>query len=99
MNERIMSGMERFDAIVESSKNRLKPILMTTASTIIGLLPMAISVGKGAGMRRPIIVEAVVMSIGLSLFFEDSTMASKRSIPDMILSFIVSPSFHRQVTS
>ena len=41
MNERIMSGMDRFDAIVESSKNRLKPILMTTASTIIGLLPMA----------------------------------------------------------
>ena len=40
MNDRIMSGMDRFDAIVESSKNRLKPILMTTASTIIGLLPI-----------------------------------------------------------
>jgi HAE1 family hydrophobic/amphiphilic exporter-1 len=59
MNERIMSGMERFDAIVESSKNRLKPILMTTASTIIGLLPMALSVGKGAGMRKPLAITVI----------------------------------------
>ena len=59
MNERIMSGMDRFDAIVESSKNRLKPILMTTASTIIGLLPMAISVGKGAGMRKPLAITVI----------------------------------------
>ncbi|MDC0255006.1 efflux RND transporter permease subunit [Bacteriovoracales bacterium] len=59
MNERIMSGMDRFDAIVESSKNRLKPILMTTASTIIGLLPMAISIGKGAGMRRPLAITVI----------------------------------------
>jgi HAE1 family hydrophobic/amphiphilic exporter-1 len=32
---------------------------MTTASTIIGLLPMALSVGKGAGMRKPLAITVI----------------------------------------
>ena len=53
------------------------------------LIPAPFPTLKAMG-RRPIMVEAVVMRIGLSLFLEDSTIASKRSIPDIILSFIVS---------
>ena len=70
MNDLIISGMSRHEAIIEASKNRLRPILMTAMSTIIGLLPMALAVGKGAGMRRPLsitIIAGLISSTILTL--------------------------------
>lgn len=57
-------GMTKTDAIVEAGKVRLRPILMTTITTVLGLLPMAISSGEGAEMRRPM---AFTLIAGLSV--------------------------------
>ncbi len=46
-------GMEKFEAIIEGGKSRLRPILMTTLTTTLGLLPLAIGFGDGAELRAP----------------------------------------------
>ncbi|MFY0682984.1 MAG: efflux RND transporter permease subunit [Balneola sp.] len=46
-------GMDKFDAIMEGGKSRLRPILMTTLTTTLGLLPLAIGFGDGAELRAP----------------------------------------------
>ncbi|MFP4364782.1 MAG: efflux RND transporter permease subunit [Spirochaetia bacterium] len=46
-------GLELKKAIVKAGKTRLKPILMTSATTILGLLPMALGIGTGAELRSP----------------------------------------------
>ena len=46
-------GMEKTEAIMEGGKSRLRPILMTTLTTTLGLLPLAIGFGDGAELRAP----------------------------------------------
>lgn len=58
------SGMERYDAIVTAGPVRLRPILMTTLTTILGLIPLSLGIGEGAELIAPI--GSVVIG-GLSL--------------------------------
>ncbi len=44
-------GMNRFDATVEASKLRLRPILMTSFAFILGVVPLVLAKGAGAEMR------------------------------------------------
>lgn len=67
-------GMQRIDATVEATRIRLKPILMTTLTTVFGVLPLAIAHGEGSKMLQPL---AVVIISGL-LF---STLVSLLLIP------------------
>ncbi|MBD3289549.1 MMPL family transporter, partial [candidate division KSB1 bacterium] len=53
-------GMEKIEAIVEAGKVRLRPILMTTMTTVLGLLPMAIGVGDGAEIRKPMAITVII---------------------------------------
>ena len=46
-------GMDKYEAIMEGAKSRLRPILMTTLTTTLGLLPLAIGFGDGAELRAP----------------------------------------------
>jgi hydrophobic/amphiphilic exporter-1 (mainly G- bacteria), HAE1 family len=46
-------GMELYEAIAVSGKSRLRPVLMTAATTILGMLPLALSTGEGAEIWRP----------------------------------------------
>ncbi|UMZ74628.1 efflux RND transporter permease subunit [Natranaerofaba carboxydovora] len=46
-------GVNRYDAIIQAGRIRLRPILMTTLTTILGMLPMAMPIGEGAEMRTP----------------------------------------------
>ncbi|MEQ9263978.1 MAG: efflux RND transporter permease subunit [Balneolaceae bacterium] len=46
-------GTDKLDAIMEGGKSRLRPILMTTLTTTLGLLPLAIGLGDGAELRAP----------------------------------------------
>ena len=45
-------GMSVLDASVTAAQSRLRPILMTTLTTVLGMLPMAVGTGEGAEMWR-----------------------------------------------
>lgn len=47
-------GVRLFDAIVQSGTSRLRPVLITTLTTLLGMLPMALSTGDGSAMWRPL---------------------------------------------
>jgi HAE1 family hydrophobic/amphiphilic exporter-1 len=57
-------GMPAGEAILEASRLRLRPILMTSATTVLAMLPMAIGLGTGEQLQRPL---AITIIGGLSL--------------------------------
>ncbi len=56
-------GMNREEAILKAGPNRLRPILMTTLTTILGLVPLMLGIGEGAETQAPM---ATVVIFGLS---------------------------------
>lgn len=60
------SGLPLVDAMVQSGRRRLRPVLMTSLTAFLGLLPLAYGVGAGADMLRPMAV-AVIGSLFMSL--------------------------------
>ena len=82
-------GMERYEAILEAGKTRLRPILMTTLTTVLAMIPLGLGLGEGAEMQQPL---AVTIIFGLSVssiftlllipivytFFDDLTSRFRR---------------------
>ncbi|NCQ04944.1 MAG: efflux RND transporter permease subunit, partial [Cyanobacteria bacterium] len=58
-NQLRKKGMSRQDAIITTGITRLRPILMTTSSTILGMLPIAMGWGVGAQLRQPMAVAII----------------------------------------
>jgi multidrug efflux pump subunit AcrB len=52
-------GMKRREAILKAGMVRLRPILMTTTSTILGMTPIAFGWGAGAELRQPMAVAII----------------------------------------
>lgn len=50
----IQEGMGVHDALAEAGRRRLRPILMTTLTTILGLMPLALGIGEGADAQAPL---------------------------------------------
>jgi HAE1 family hydrophobic/amphiphilic exporter-1 len=59
VNQRRRSGMELVEALVDAGRARLRPILMTSITTIVALLPMAAGFGEGAELRAPLAVTVI----------------------------------------
>ncbi|SES10621.1 hydrophobic/amphiphilic exporter-1, HAE1 family [Gracilibacillus ureilyticus] len=57
-------GIDRHEAIMEAGKTRLRPILMTTLTTILAMVPLALGYGEGAETQQPM---AITVIFGLSV--------------------------------
>ena len=58
-------GLSMFDAVYQAGKSRLRPVLMTSMTTILGMLPMALGLGNGAELWQPMGI-AIVGSLTFS---------------------------------
>ncbi|AYB30811.1 efflux RND transporter permease subunit [Chryseolinea soli] len=70
-NQKREEGMSRLDAVLEASRLRLRPILMTSLAMALGSLPLALSLGAASTSRRPlgiVIVGGVMFALILTLF-------------------------------
>jgi multidrug efflux pump subunit AcrB len=56
-------GLDKREAIIEAGRARLRPIIMTALTTVVGLIPMALGIGEGAEIRTPM---AITVIVGLS---------------------------------
>jgi len=59
INQLRAQGKDRYDAIVEAGIARLRPILMTSLTTALGLLPMAMGFGEGSEVRTPMAITVI----------------------------------------
>lgn len=71
INQLKARGMKSYDAIVEAVKVRIRPVLMTAFTTILGLLPLAIGMGEGSEVNQPMgltVIGGLISSTFLTLF-------------------------------
>ncbi|TWT04814.1 efflux RND transporter permease subunit [Planomicrobium sp. CPCC 101079] len=71
INQRKAAGMESYEAIITSVRDRLRPILMTALTTILGLLPLALGIGEGTEINQPMgitVIGGLISSTFLSLY-------------------------------
>lgn len=59
INQLRQGGMEKYEAIVEAGRTRLRPILMTALTTVLGLVPMIVSGDSGSDMVRPMAIVTI----------------------------------------
>jgi multidrug efflux pump len=65
------TGMDKLRAVIEASGTRLRPILMTTAATVVGHTPLILATGPGAGARNSIgimLVSGMIIGTIFTLF-------------------------------
>merc|ERR1711916_157051 len=70
-NQRKAAGLSRLEAIQEASEARFRPILMTSLSTILGVLPIALALGAGAESRTSMgiaVIGGLIFSTILTLY-------------------------------
>jgi multidrug efflux pump subunit AcrB len=60
INQLRARGLKKVEAILTAGKVRLRPIIMTTSTTVLGLLPMALGLGEGAEIRTPMAITVIV---------------------------------------
>lgn len=71
INQLRQRGYAKIDAVVEAGRIRFRPIMMTTMTTVLGLIPMALSTGEGAEIRRPMaltVMAGLISGTLLTLF-------------------------------
>jgi HAE1 family hydrophobic/amphiphilic exporter-1 len=67
VNQARARGLDKVEAIIAAGRARLRPILITKLTTILGLVPMAIGVGEGAELRAPMAI-TVIGGVTLTTF-------------------------------
>jgi HAE1 family hydrophobic/amphiphilic exporter-1 len=70
INQLKSAGIELSDAVIQAGQQRIRPIIMTSLTTILALLPMTFSIGEGSSLRSPMalaVVGGLVTSTLMSL--------------------------------
>lgn len=70
-NQRKEQGMNRLDAVIDAAESRFRPIIMTSLSTILGILPIALALGAGSESRVSMglaVIGGMVFATVLTLF-------------------------------
>ena len=88
-NKQQESGKSKLDAVIEAAGTRLRPILMTTAATVFGHLPLVFATGPGAGARNSIgimLVSGMIIGTAFTLFVVPSIymLVARTHAPEMI---------------
>lgn len=71
INQQKAKGTSSFDAILIATRDRVRPILMTALTTILGLLPLALGLGEGTEMNQPMgiaVIGGLISSTFLTLY-------------------------------
>jgi multidrug efflux pump subunit AcrB len=83
----LAAGAALADALVRAAQRRLRPILMTTGATLAGLLPLALGLGAGSELQRPLAVAVIgglTLATGVTLIVTPgltALVARRRSLP------------------
>ena len=78
MNLLVERGSSVADAVIAGGKSRLRPVLMTSLTTILGMVPMALGIGEGSEIWQPMgisVVGGLLLSTLLTLFIVPSLYA------------------------
>jgi HAE1 family hydrophobic/amphiphilic exporter-1 len=78
MNLLVERGSSVSDAVITGGKSRLRPVLMTSLTTVLGMLPMALGIGEGSEIWQPMgiaVVGGLLMSTLITLFIVPSLYA------------------------
>lgn len=65
------TGRDKLAAVIEAASTRLRPVLMTTAATVVGHFPLVLATGPGAGARNSIgvmLVSGMIVGTAFTLF-------------------------------
>jgi multidrug efflux pump subunit AcrB len=91
---RRQSGATMYEAAVEAGAVRLRPILMTTLTTMFGMLPLALGMGQGSELMRPLAIAMVgglSLSMLLTLFVVPSAYVIFNTGADRLRVFVLGP--------
>ena len=88
INQARDAGMGLRQAILEAGRVRLRPIIMTTVTTVLGLLPMALGIGRGADLRAPLaiaVIGGLIVATALTLIVIPSFYALADTMKSKLL--------------
>jgi heavy metal efflux system protein len=94
-NSMLEIGRDRFEAIAEACRVRMRPVLMTCVAACVGLLPAAVSTGIGSQVQRPlafVVVGGIVLAPTLILVILPALIAVfSRRVPKQVHTAVVAP--------
>ncbi len=89
---RTEDGVHAIDAVVDAGAARLRPIFMTTGTSLVGSLPLAIGIGEGSELMRPLaiaVVGGLTLSTLLTLFLVPCTYLVVHGVGDRVKVFLL----------
>jgi hydrophobe/amphiphile efflux-1 (HAE1) family protein len=95
-------GVPIQQAVVEAGFVRMRPILMTTLTSMVGMLPLALGLGEGSELMRPLaiaVVGGIAFSTLLTLFVVPSAYVIMHGAADRVRGFLMAPRRGEEVTA